>query len=185
LPGVLQPTEDSENRLQRARPIVIRLADVACDRLIAMRQREGAALAEDLLAQVGAIRQRLGVVRERAPRVAEDYHQRLRSRMDELLARAQLSVSEQDLIREVAIFAERSDIAEEINRLTGHLTQFEQIIRDEQGEPSGRTLDFISQELLREANTIASKCSDVAISRAIVEVKGFIDRIKEQVQNAE
>src|SRR5690606_14356534 len=90
-----------------------------------------------------------------------------------------------DLIKEVAIFAERSDIAEEITRLGAHLDQFEELLNDGDERPIGRTLDFLTQEMLREANTIASKSSDAGISRAIVEVKGAIDRIKEQVQNVE
>jgi len=85
----------------------------------------------------------------------------------------------------VAVFAERTDIAEEVARLEGHLQQYREIITAENAEPAGRTLDFLSQELLREANTIASKCLDVEISRRIVEIKGAIDRIKEQVQNVE
>jgi uncharacterized protein (TIGR00255 family) len=85
----------------------------------------------------------------------------------------------------VAIFAERSDISEELSRLTGHLEQFEQILESDQDESVGRTLDFIAQEMLREANTIASKSNDTTISRAVVQVKTAIDRIKEQVQNVE
>ena len=96
-----------------------------------------------------------------------------------------LIVREEDLLREVAIFAERSDIAEEVARLQGHLEQFTQIIDADAKKPSGRTLDFIAQEMLREANTIGSKCLDVDVSRRIVEIKGAIDRIKEQVQNVE
>ena len=84
-----------------------------------------------------------------------------------------------------ALFAERSDISEEVTRLYGHLEQFEQIIGSRDQTPAGRTLDFLTQELLREANTIASKSNDSVISRAIVQAKGSIDRIKEQVQNVE
>ncbi len=124
-------------------------------------------------------------IEKMAPTVIEEYHQRLRQRIDELLARAELKVVEQDLIREVAVFAERTDIAEEVSRLGAHLEQMQQIVAAPEDEPTGRTLDFLAQELLREANTIASKSNDAAISRAIVEVKGAIDRIKEQAQNIE
>jgi uncharacterized protein (TIGR00255 family) len=113
------------------------------------------------------------------------YQERLRQRMQALLAESGTAVQDEDLLREVAVFAERTDIAEEVARLEGHLAQFTEIIDSEDGEPSGRTLDFLSQELLREANTIASKCLDVEISRRIVEIKGAIDRIKEQAQNVE
>ena len=105
---------------------------------------------------------------------------------------ANLSVSDNDLIREVALFADRADISEEINRLTGHLDQFTAVC--EQSAPpgggnggggEGRKLDFISQEMLREANTIASKANDASIARLTVDIKSAIDRIKEQVQNVE
>ena len=109
----------------------------------------------------------------------------MRARIDQLLARAELQINEPDLIREIAIFAERSDISEEISRLVGHLEQFDDIVQTNDNEPTGRTLDFIAQEMLREANTIASKSNDGQISRAVVEVKAAIDRIKEQVQNIE
>jgi uncharacterized protein (TIGR00255 family) len=185
LPGVLQSDQDGQDKLDSVRPVLLRLLDRACDRLDAMRLTEGKALATDLARHRQVIRTRLDEVALRAPQVVEEYHTRLRTRIDELLKRASLSVGQQDLIREVAIFAERSDIAEEVTRLSGHLTQFEQIVGTGDGEPAGRTLDFLSQEMLREANTIASKSNDGSISRAIVEVKGSIDRIKEQVQNIE
>ena len=132
-----------------------------------------------------SIADRLETIVRRAPIVVEQYRNRLRERIDALLAEAGTGLREEDLIREVAVYAERSDITEEVTRLQGHLEQFGEIIDADDGEPRGRTLDFLSQEMLREANTIASKCLDVAISREIVEVKGDIDRIKEQVQNVE
>jgi uncharacterized protein (TIGR00255 family) len=100
-----------------------------------------------------------------------------------LISKAELKVNEVDLIKEVAVFAERADIAEEIQRLTHHLDSFEQAGRA--GEHAGRKLDFITQEMLREANTIASKANDARIGGHIVEIKGAIDRLKEQVQNVE
>jgi uncharacterized protein (TIGR00255 family) len=184
LPGVLVP-EDEATLLERSRPVVLNLTEQACDKLGVMRSREGEAIADDLKRHRAFILERLKVVKERAPQVVEEYHTRLRARIDHLLARAELKIDEKDLIREVAIFAERADVAEEVTRLSGHLDQIEHIVAAPEGEPAGRTLDFLSQELLREANTIASKSNDAQISRAIVEVKGAIDRIKEQVQNVE
>ena len=105
--------------------------------------------------------------------------------METLFAEINKAVEEGDLLREVAIFAEKTDIAEEISRLEGHLEQFQELKGITDGEPIGRTLDFLSQEMLRESNTIASKCLDGETSRRVVEIKGAIDRIKEQVQNAE
>ena len=94
-------------------------------------------------------------------------------------------VREEDLIREVAIFSEKSDVAEEVNRLQGHLDQFREILDGDGTAPVGRTLDFLTQEMLREANTMGSKCLDPTVSRSVVSIKGAVDRIKEQVQNVE
>lgn len=185
LPGVLQLDDLEETAISRARPTVMELTDQACDRLLAMRLTEGKAIAEDLAGQRQVIRTLIESVAEWVPQVVEEYHTRLRGRIDDLIARAALKVEERELIHEVAVFAERSDISEEVTRMHGHLDQFEKIIGSSDDEPAGRTLDFLTQELLREANTIASKSNDAGISRAIVEAKGAIDRIKEQVQNVE
>ncbi|MAE61604.1 MAG: YicC family protein [Planctomycetaceae bacterium] len=184
LPGVIQPPSMSE-LVERCRPVVMKLLDEACDKCLAMRQREGAGLLEDLMIHRRLIAERLEQVRQRVPDVLEEYHQRLRTRIDELMARAEMVVENVDLVREVAIFADRCDVAEEVQRLDAHLDQFEQIIHHDTTEPAGRTLDFLTQEMLREANTIASKSNDAQIARIVVEVKGSIDRIKEQVQNVE
>jgi len=185
LPGVLQPATMDTEFLDHVRPLLRNLLDTALDRLIVMRQTEGEALIGDLRKHLALIREKAKGVAQRAPHVVEEYHQRLRNRVEELIAKAELDVDKLDLMREVAIFADRSDIAEELNRLTGHLEQFEAKLTDNDGEPAGRTLDFIAQELLREANTIGSKSNDAAINRAVVEIKSAIDRIKEQVQNVE
>ena len=185
LPGVLQPSEDDEALLKRARPVLLKLTEEAAQRLTTMRVTEGEAVAEDLLKQRDVIQSRLEQVGQRAPMVIDQYHQRLRDRINELMVEAKLKVDEVDLIREVAVFAERADISEELSRLVGHLKLFEQVIGEPGREPAGRTLDFIAQELLREVNTIASKSNDAAISLAVVEMKTAIDRIKEQVQNVE
>tara|TARA_Y100000589_G_scaffold215347_1_gene203179 strand:+ start:1450 stop:2346 length:897 start_codon:yes stop_codon:yes gene_type:complete len=185
LPGVLTQTDDMEKIASKARTALTPLVDQAIDGLLKMRTTEGQALADDLLIHRQAITSRLSEVAQRAPQVVDEYHQRLSNRVNELLAKAQLEIAQPDLIREVAIYAERCDIAEEVSRLTGHMQQFEEILTNGNEDPSGRTLDFLTQEMLREANTIASKSNDVNIARHIVEVKGSIDRIKEQVQNVE
>jgi uncharacterized protein (TIGR00255 family) len=148
-----------------------------------MRQREGGALFEDLMKHAQLIQRSLTEISKRAPFVIEDYHKKLTQRVNQLMSKAELQVNQQDLLREVAVFAERADISEEIQRLTTHLDSFEQSCRT--GEHAGRKLDFITQEMLREANTIASKANDADIARHIVEIKGAIDRLKEQVQNVE
>lgn len=185
LPGVLQTNDDGYDLLVHSRPVIVRLTDQACGKLLAMRNNEGLTIAEDFTKQRSAIQELLNGIGARAPEVVETYHQRLRTRIDELVARAKLQMDEKDLIREVAIFAERADISEEVSRMNAHLEQFDQIIHSDDIDPVGRTLDFLAQELLREANTIASKSNDAPISRSIVEIKGAIDRIKEQVQNVE
>ncbi len=182
LPGVCQPPEIEEMILGSIDGL-LRLVDQAIDGLIEMRTQEGAALGDVLLGQCDAIDQQLLGVRARAPQVVEEYHQRLETRVNELTRQARITIDQDTLAREVAIFAERSDIAEELARLDGHLDQFRQACAGD--EAVGRKLDFIAQEMLREANTIASKAGDAEIGRAVVEIKTAIDRIKEQVQNAE
>jgi len=185
LPGVLQAPPDEEQRLDRARSAFVQLLAEACDHLISMRKREGALLVQDLRGHHDVIERHLARIQERAPSVVQEYEQRLRSRVESMLADAGVAVEPVDLIREVAVYAERSDIAEEVARLTGHLEQFQSMLSETDERPIGRTLDFLTQEMLREANTIASKSGDAEISRDIVEIKGAIDRIKEQVQNVE
>jgi uncharacterized protein (TIGR00255 family) len=185
LPGVLQQPTDDEERFDRTRDVTRKLLDEACAHLISMREREGAFLVEDLLKHHSAIARELKVIAERAPLVVRDHEKRLRQRVEALMQDAQLRAEPVELIREVAVYAEKSDIAEEIARLTAHLDQFQEMLRNGEDRPIGRTMDFLTQEMLREANTIASKSGDAEISRAIVEIKGAIDRIKEQVQNVE
>ena len=184
VPGVLR-TDGVEKLVDLARPVVLRLLDEACSRVVEMRSREGESIARELARFGQSIRDALATVAERAPFATNAYQDRLRSRMNSLLSEVGAVAAETDLLREVAVFAERSDVAEEVTRLSGHLSQFEQVISPSHPEPAGRTLDFLSQEMLREANTIASKSQDVEIARKVVEMKTAIDRIKEQAANAE
>jgi uncharacterized protein (TIGR00255 family) len=183
VPGVVGLSP--EKLADSARPVLLRLLDEACDRMLAMRAREGESLHRLLSSFGSTLRERLAVVRERSPEVVRQYQDRLRARVNQMLSEIGATVRDEDLLREVAMFAERSDIAEEIARLSGHIDQFESILDPQSDEPAGRTLDFLSQEMLREANTIASKSSDGEIARRIVEMKTAIDRIKEQAANAE
>jgi uncharacterized protein (TIGR00255 family) len=183
LPGVCQEPRDETDEISRHGPVVREITRHAIDKLNAMRAREGQQLFAELMRHVGVISTNLREISKRAPFVIEEYHRRLSQRVSQLLSKAELKVNEPDLIKEVAVFAERADIAEEIQRLTSHLGAFEQACRE--GEHAGRKLDFITQEMLREANTIASKANDAQIARHIVEIKGAIDRLKEQVQNVE
>src|SRR5207237_8694832 len=129
------------------------------------------------------IQKSLAEITKRATFVIDDYHKRLLQRVNQLMSKAELQVSQQDLLREVAVFAERADISEEIQRLTTHLDSFEQSCRT--GEHAGRKLDFITQEMLREANTIASKANDADLARHIVHIQGHLARQNKHAQNVE
>lgn len=183
LPGVCDVSELDEDERARQLGVIESLTERALGAMIDMRREEGRALQVDLHGCIQAIRDRLGAVASRAPNVIQDYHERLRARVATLTQSAELSLEETSLAREVAIYAERCDIGEELTRLASHLDQFIELCG--RGDQVGRTLDFLAQELLREANTIGSKSNDAAISRHIVEIKGHIDRLKEQVQNVE
>lgn len=185
LPGVLQPPANEEERFERARGAFLPLLGKAIEQLVGMREREGRSLVDDLRSHRDYIATRLTEIRGLAPGVVADYEQRLRQRIDLLLKEIDRQVDPADLVREIAVYAERTDIAEEIKRLGAHLDQFGELLTTSQGRPIGRTLDFLAQEMLREANTIASKSPDADISRRTVEIKGAIDRIKEQCQNVE
>ena len=185
LPGVIETGHDAEALMSESRPILLNLLDQAAEKLNVMRVAEGKGLQAVLRQQLDAIRDRLSIVRDRSPVVVEEYQHKLMTRMKELTGKAELEVAHGDLIKEVAVFADRVDVYEEAQRIEAHLDQFGSMLDAGDHEPAGRTLDFIAQELLREANTIAAKSSDQAISRAVVEIKSAIDRIKEQVQNVE
>jgi len=183
LPGVCQPPALSEAQRRHQWQVIEQITQRVLENLIEMRRVEGRTLCEDLISQCGQIREHLAAVAERAPVVLQEYNQKLVQRVNGLIAEAKLELKLDDVRREVALFAERCDINEEISRLGSHLAQFEQLCQH--GQRAGRKLDFLAQELLREANTIASKSNDATISQHIVEIKGAIDRIKEQVQNVE
>jgi uncharacterized protein (TIGR00255 family) len=183
LPGIIQPPSPDEEAAEQIKKVVLEISQQAIDRLKQMRAAEGAVLAADLQGHCKAIRDSLEQIRARSTVVPQEYAKKLRSRVSELLASAELKLDEEMLAREVAVFAERSDISEEIARLDSHLKQFTESCHVD--DQAGRRLEFISQEMLREANTIASKASDTEIIRCVVDIKCQIDRIKEQVQNVE
>ncbi len=183
LPGIIQPVMPDEEQSVRIKEFVLRLTAKALDKLEHMREAEGAFLEADLRQHCELIHRALETVRRCSGSVTLDYAKKLRKRVDELLAEAKLKLDEQTLAREVAIMADRADISEEIARLDAHLQQFAQICQMD-GE-AGRRLDFLGQEMLREANTVASKASDAEIARAVVDIKCLIERLKEQIQNVE
>jgi uncharacterized protein (TIGR00255 family) len=183
LPGVCQPHDLTESERAQRWTLLRELTEGALERLLAMREAEGQALAEDLAGHCAAIRRSLDKVRERIPAVVREYRDRLLARVEELVAGSNVRLAEEDLLKEVSIYADRSDISEELSRLEGHLGQFGTLLSGR--EPAGRKLEFIAQEMLREANTMGSKTGDGVVAREIIEIKSAVDRIKEQVQNAE
>jgi len=183
LPGLLTPVSPDKKIAEQIKTKVLDITQEALDQLKQMRAAEGAALGTDLNNQCEAIKSNLEQIHPRSAIVIQEYKTKLKRRVNELLADAELKLDEDTLAREVAVFADRSDISEEIARLDSHLQQFAESCQA--NGQAGRRLEFISQEMLREANTIASKSSDIEIVRAVVDIKCRIERIKEQVQNVE
>ncbi len=183
LPGVCEPPQIDDEVRSGLRKVTADLTNRALDELIKMRRREGETLCSELLGYCDSIRTMLADIATRAPLVVDEYHQRLKARVEILLKDVGVELEAEGLMREVAIYAERCDVMEEISRLRSHLDQFAELCAE--GDRVGRTLEFLTQELLREANTIASKSSDASIARTVVNIKGLIDRLREQVQNVE
>jgi uncharacterized protein (TIGR00255 family) len=183
LPGVAPEPETAPLQLEDEWPLLEKVLDQALVKLQAMRREEGRAMAQEMLQLRDHIAADLDKVRVRIPRVAEAYRDRLLERVRSLLNELDVKIDRSDLIKEVAIFAERSDIAEEVVRLASHLEQFQEILNEP--ESPGRKLEFLTQEMFRETNTIGSKASDVDISRHVVEIKGTLEKIRELVQNVE
>jgi uncharacterized protein (TIGR00255 family) len=183
MPGVCQPPEQDEADRDRMQAIVQSVTEVALAQMVDMRHVEGLALRKDLIGHCDRIREVVAEIARQAPVMVTDYQQKLRDRVSMLLRDAKLELEMDSLLREVAVYADRCDISEEIARLTSHLDQFTKLC--DSPELAGRKLDFLTQEMLRETNTIGSKSNDAAIARNVVEIKGSIDRLKEQVQNVE
>jgi uncharacterized protein (TIGR00255 family) len=179
-PGVVRLEERGMDVESASKAVQEALAQ-ALGALEQMRQVEGEAIRADLEARLGLIERWSREVAELSPRSVEEYRQRLAERVAEL-ARG-ISVDEQRLAQEVAVFAERTDIAEEMTRLASHLDQFRQLIAG--SEPAGRRMDFLVQEMHREVNTTGSKSQHAEISTRVVSMKAEVERIREQVQNVE
>lgn len=183
LPGVLPEPGSHAYKLHDDWPVIEKVLLEALQRLQAMRKEEGQAMANELRAHRDTIARHLETIRRRSPQVVALFRDRLHERVRLLLAEHDVQIDRNDLIREVSVFAERSDIAEEVVRLATHLDHFQEILKEE--ESPGRKLEFLAQEMSREANTIGSKASDVDISREVVEIKGTLEKIRELVQNVE
>jgi len=183
LPGVVDERVSRIVDADAGWPLVERTLVQALEGLTKMRTGEGAAMAADMSTQCKSMSQELDCIAERAPLVTEGYRDRLTERLNKLLAEFEVRVEAADVIREVGLFSERSDISEEVVRLRHHLDQFDSIM--ELDESSGRKLEFITQEMFRETNTIGSKANDADIGRHVIEIKAAIERIREMIQNVE
>lgn len=184
LPGVLV-ANGGDQRADADEALVLGALGGALEGLEKMRRREGKALAADLRQNGKAIRAVAKSIEQRMPKVVAEQHAALRRRLAELLEgqKGARVPSDADLVRELALLADKTDVSEELARLASHLGQLEALIAGD--APAGRPLDFLVQELFREANTIGSKCSDARAAHLVVELKTLVERLREQVQNVE
>ncbi len=180
LPDLIKIEEEKEDP-EALWPAVADGVRVALDRLIAMREMEGGRLASDLRQRLGRLDGYIAEVGARAPQVVQEYHARLNRRVAEMVGTA--PVDQARLATEVAVFADRSDITEEVTRYQSHLAQFEATLASDGAV--GRTLEFIVQELGRETNTIGSKANDLEITRRVISMKSELESLREQIQNVE
>ena len=183
LPGVIDPASRANLDPRDDWPLIEDVLREALAAVVKMRADEGAALLADLASNGRIVEQFLDKVAERAPQVSDSYRERLAQRVNKALAELNVTLQPADLIREVSLFVDRSDVSEEIVRLRSHLQQFVEALN--LPESSGRKLEFIVQEMGREVNTIGSKGNDAEISRHVIEMKSALERIREQIQNVE
>ncbi len=180
VPDVLSVTKQAadEDRIWAA---VKRVAQIALDKFIAMRETEGERLKADVSSRLDKIIECVTFVEERSPETVKEYNEKLLARLQEMLA--DTHIDEQRILTEAAIFADKIAVAEETVRLRSHIEQMHSFLGAE--ESLGKKMDFLVQEMNREANTIGSKANDVAIARKVVDIKAEIEKIREQIQNIE
>ena len=183
LPGVIGQTGKELATEGGLGDLILQACGDATSNLVAMRLSEGSRLAEDISRNLNVIADNLRGITVQAPVVVEQFSERITDRINARLDRHNITLSDSDLIREIAIYTDRCDISEEIVRLGSHLDQMHNLLAAT--TTNGRKLDFLTQELLREVNTIGSKANDVTIANLVVDTKAAIERIKEQVQNIE
>ena len=182
LPDVMKAIPDVEDEEEITKSILIPVAEAAAN-LEKMRAVEGEKLAEDLIAKGEHVKEILDKIAERAPQVVVDYTAKLKERIQDLIG-SSVQVPEDRILVEAAVFADKCAIDEEITRLNSHLVQLKNII-EKSSQPDGKKLDFLVQEMNREANTIGSKANDITITNYMLEIKSEIEKIREQVQNIE
>lgn len=167
------------------RSAVRRAIERAVDAMEAMCRREGEVLAADLKARCATLRELCADVAQLAEGSRDAMRRRFRERVERLLADVELSIDATRLETEVVLIAERSDVSEEVTRLRSHLDQFSAVLADDRGDPAGRRLDFLLQEMLREINTVGAKAQDATLSQRVVAIKVELERLREQAQNIE
>lgn len=180
LPDVLGSERIEQDADEMIRDVTA-VFEAACDGFNQMREREGEKLAEDVRDRCAAIEKLVGEVERRSPERVREYREKLLTRMREVLA--DTSIDETRILTEAAIYADKTAVDEETVRLRSHLHQLDGMLRETQ--PVGRKLDFLVQEMNREANTIGSKANDVDMARIVVDIKSEIEKIREQIQNIE
>jgi len=181
-PDVLKVEEQAED-VTVIWPKLERALSEAINMLVAMRETEGANIQNDLLRRIDCIAASVRVIKERAPTALEEYREKLTQRLRELLASVGAEPDEGRLLQEMALYADRTNITEELVRLDSHLAQFRTTLLSDAAV--GRKLDFIVQEINRETNTIAAKANDLSIANLVVEIKSEIEKVREQIQNIE
>lgn len=186
LPGVMEPVNSETRLTQRYQPVIMKTIKSALTNLTKMREREGKRLGEMLQSVIRKMSQLTGRIESRVPVVSTHYQTALSKRMNAILKKQKVSLTNnlnQHLAEEIGIFAQRADITEEVQRLKSHLKESTRTMAQE--TEIGKRLDFLSQEMLREVNTIGSKANDTKIAYWAVALKSEIEKLKEQVQNIE
>ena len=179
-PDVLKLNEENAD-LEAAQPVLMQAMEQALESFVAMREAEGQNIQRDLLARIGTLENFVGELEKLAPEIVAAYRQRLENLLREYLAKE--DIEESRIIQEVALFTDKVNYTEETVRLRSHFDQFRQIITA--GEPVGRKMDFLIQEMNREINTVASKANSAGAAQFVVDVKSEIEKIREQIQNIE
>ncbi|MCH2601199.1 MAG: YicC/YloC family endoribonuclease [Pirellulaceae bacterium] len=183
LPGVVINNVTSESSVASVLTLSNDALQQALGQFNAMRETEGNAIEAVFNQQLDSLKMIVEQIKDRAPVVVTNYQERLTDKINKLLETHDVTLNEGDLAREIGLHADRCDITEEVVRLNSHLEQFRNVMQSATSQ--GRKLDFITQELFREVNTIGSKANDTLIANSVVEAKTIIERIREQVQNIE
>ena len=183
LPGAVVEEDLDFLDTQSDWPLIRETMTEAIQKLQTFRTTEGRSMQQNLQTNKSLIATQLDQIEERAPQVVRDYRDQIKKRVEELLEGTETKIEDADLIREVSIFSERCDINEEITRLRSHLEQFDVFLNEKTSQ--GRKLEFLSQEMFRETNTIGSKANNVEIAHCVVEMKAAIEKMREILQNVE